>query len=229
MAGAKTIRRSPDTSRMAHAVSRPGIDPRINLSWAEVTDLGFDPAQGVFADIQLNPSGEHETVYVNCPYAGDGFGDWCPLHVGDLVLIAFPNGDPNNGGVILARGWNGVDKPPAVIANPTGDEPVNDRVIVVEPGQKLTVVVSMGGSIELKNDSASVVIEGTDILAGDATAMPLVLADPYNQLLAALNVFATALNALPLGPLSAVAAAGTTLMGSLKALPPPATLILKGS
>lgn len=182
------VRRSPDVRRMAAAVSHPGIDPRTWLSWAIVKALGFDGDQGVFADVQLIPTGEVETVYVGTGYAGGGFGDWSNVEVDDQVLIGFPNGDPNNGGVLIARTWNGGDPPPAVLQN--GDVPTKDRVLVVKPGQNWRVLVSGGGAATIENGSTSVKVTSSDVQIGDSSAVALAKAQAIADLQTAINNWA---------------------------------------
>ena len=46
------------------------------------------------------------------PMAGDERGTWFPPEVGDEVLVAFEQGDPQRP-AILGGVWNGVDRPPA--------------------------------------------------------------------------------------------------------------------
>lgn len=116
------------------------------ITLASVVQLGFDSVHGIFADVKFMPTGELETALVGTSYAGNGFGDWAPLHVDDIVLVAVPNGDPNTGPVIIARMWSGADHPSADFKaaqqDNGSDVPTNDRVIRVEPGQKLRLITS---------------------------------------------------------------------------------------
>lgn len=193
------VRSRIDVGRMSAAASRPGIDPRIWGSWAIITELGFDPEQGVFADVQLQPTGETETVYVGTTYAGGGFGTWRPLKVDDTVFLMFPNGDPNNGGVIVARQWNGGDPPPAEFAN--GETPIEDLVELVEPGKNYKVLVSNGGLVILGNES---------------TADFLAKATPTQQFIDAVKTFAQTSSTATLA--TQIAAAALTLLGQIQAI-----------
>ena len=117
------VRRTMDVGRLSAAASQPGIDTRIWLTLAVVTDIGFDAAEGVFVDVQYQPTGENETCYLAMPFAGSGFGVFFPVEVDDTVLVAVPSGDPNNGPWVIARAWNAGDAPPADFGD--GDEPID--------------------------------------------------------------------------------------------------------
>jgi hypothetical protein len=154
-----------DLARLASAIQRPGSDPSVHLSWGIVGALGFDAAQGIFADVKLIPDGTIETCFVAAAYAGGAFGMWCPLRVDDMVLVALPNGDPNTGPVVISRIWNGADVPSDDFKNPTQDNgedvPSDDFVIRIAPGKnyKLRVSDSTGdnatqGGIDVKVEGA---------------------------------------------------------------------------
>ena len=204
------IRRSPDVRRMAHAVSHPGIDPRIWGSWAIITEVGFDPKEGLFADIQLQPTGEVETVLIVGIYAGSGFGCYRPLKKDDTVYVHFPNGDPNNGGIILARAWNAADPPPAAFDSGNGEDPIDHPMEVVEKDKKWSVITSGSGDVELFTDH--------NVLIGDANAAPVIpsnwATDPNVGLIKVLGTLATALS---------TAGVTTTLAADLTHLPTAAT------
>lgn len=207
----RAIRRSPDVRRMAAAVSHPGIDPRTWLSWAIVTAIGFDAEQGIFADVQLIPTGETETIYVGSDYAGGGFGDWAGVEIDDTVCIGFPNGDPNSGGVLISRTWNGGDPPPAVLQE--GEAPTKDRVLVVKPGQKWRVIVSQGGEASIENGSTTLTMKHSEVLIGDTTAQPLALGAALQQLITGLQAFTKATKLAVIEP--ALAPAATALESAM--------------
>lgn len=144
------MRRGIDAGRLSRAVARPGIDPRVWLELGVVRELGFDAAEGVFADVMMQPNGNVETCYVGGAYAGSvggavGFGDWCPVEVGDTVLVGIPGGDTNRGPVIIARWWNSGDPPPAQVGE--GDEPSRDRWAIVKPGRRFELLATVAGAI----------------------------------------------------------------------------------
>lgn len=129
------MRSSIDTGRAGKAVSYPGIDPRLWLSLAVVEELGVDPANGVYANVRLLPSGDKETCVIGSGYAGKGFGAWLPLSAGDLVLLGLPRGDAAEGPVLVTRLWSGSHEPPAELGASNGADPPSSPVVVVGPGQ----------------------------------------------------------------------------------------------
>ena len=138
-----------DTGRLANAVSRPGIDPRVWVSFAIVQKVVIDPLEGVFVDVLLMPKQVNATCRVGTEYAGDGFGVYAPLEVDDEVLVEAANGDPNNGYVITRRLHSASDPPPAqAVTNP------DDLLIHVRSGKTCRIVVTGGGSavIEARDD-----------------------------------------------------------------------------
>jgi hypothetical protein len=143
---------------MSALVSRPGIDPRVWLTRAIVTELGFDPANGLFADVQYQPDGDAETCLIGSGYTGNGFGGYCPLKVGDAVIVAVPQGDPAEGPVIIARLWNAADKPPVELSegDSGGDEPTTVPTFRLEDGSTLRVVARESGTIKLELSGNSI-------------------------------------------------------------------------
>lgn len=216
--------RAVDAGRLANMVSRPGIDPRVFLTLAVVTELGYDPEFGPLADVQFIPGGEEETCLLGAPYAGGGFGAFFPPKVDDTVLVAIPEGDPGHGPVVVARMWSGGDRPFAEMqAGSPGEDgepnPTTDVVLRTEAGRKLRVWASGGGAIELHVEgTGDVTIDaGGQVKLQDASQSFVrgeTYADALGQFLTALGVvtvavgtFATAVGvAVP-----AVAGAATTL------------------
>lgn len=193
------IKRTPDVGALSAAVSRPGIDPRIWITTAYVTDVapyvGEDGATaGVLVDLTYTDTAEQETAFLGVPYAGEGFGMHCPLRVDDTVLVAVPKGDPQAGPIIVARYWNAGDKPPPEIV--VSGEVTRDFVLVVEDGQNLKLKTSGAGTIQMQDASQSFV-------RGDAQR------DALNAFIDALGVWATA-----------VETALTTLAGAPTPPPP---------
>jgi len=146
-----------DTGRLANAVSRPGIDPRVWVSLAIVKKVVVDPLEGVFVDVVTMPGMFAGTARLGCEYAGNGFGFYAPLEVDDEVLVEAPNGDPGNGFVITKRLFSRSDPPPSQVAtNPT------DVLLYVKPGKTLRMVVSGGGNAVVEAEGASVVLLGSE-------------------------------------------------------------------
>lgn len=145
---------SIDVSRLADAVSRPGIDPRVWVSYAIVqSEPVVETAQGqqdVFVDVLLVPTMQPDTARLCADYAGNGFGLYTPLHKDDEVVVIAPSGDPDEGLVIARRCWSPSDRPPAE----AGQFP-DDVLLVVEPGKNVRITTSGGGKVFLGDAEAA--------------------------------------------------------------------------
>lgn len=151
-----------DFARLSQALMRPGIDPRVWVSYAVLTsepvvDRSGDDA-GVFVDLILLPTQMEATARVGAIYAGNGFGLYAPLHIDDEVVVIAPSGDPNEGLVVTQRVWSPSDLPPQSAA----DNP-NDLTLVVESGKSLRISAQGEGSVYLTTETGKVYL-------GDATA-----------------------------------------------------------
>lgn len=151
------VTRGLDVTRLANAVSRPGIDPRIWVSYAVLQTEPFvderPGKQGVFADVQLLPSGVMDTARVGAIYAGNGFGLYAPLHKDDEVLVCAPSGDPDEGLVIVQRLWSTSDPQPAQVA-----QTPEDVTLVVEPDKNLRLTVQGSGNVYITAAGGKVVL-----------------------------------------------------------------------
>ena len=185
-------RRVIDPTRISRLVSRPGVDPRQWLTYAVVKELGFDPAEGMFADVQYVPTGEIETVLVGASYAGNDFGCWAPLEVDDTVVVGIPGGDPGNGPVILARVWKAGDKPNADMGN--GEVPTRDFVLRVNKNSKLRIRTSGEGDIEIVPEGSGKVYLG-DVADTEPAVRGLTLQNWLNSLQNQINAHVAAFNA----------------------------------
>lgn len=144
------VSNSVDVGRLASAVSRPGIDPRIWSSLAFVTAIHMDAEHGPFADVVLLPDGTQATARLGAVYAGGGFGFYVPVEVDDEVKVEAPSGDPAAGIIISTRQWSAADKPPqAAIDHPT------DVLLHLKPGTTLRIIASGGGKLLLGGDASS--------------------------------------------------------------------------
>lgn len=139
-----------DVARLAKAVERPGIDPRPWLSLAAVTAVVCDD-EGPLVDIQLLPDDVSETARVGTLYAGPDYGIFMPLGVGDEVLVAAPQGDPNEGLVVIARLHSASDPPPPDVAASSG----TDLVIHAKDGANINITVTGGGKITFGESDAT--------------------------------------------------------------------------
>lgn len=208
-----------DAGRAAALLRRPGIDTRIWICEAVITELGFDPAEGVFADIRILPEDTPETARVGIPYAGNGFGAWFPLEIDDIVLVAIPMGDSNSGPVIIARIWNASDRPPSDCAGAQvegGTAPTEDAVIRIKPGHALKLRTSGTGPVSIiAEGSGDVTVQqaGTGnviikvesahkVLIGDETATePIALGQVLSTWMSSLKLWLnTHVHTVPAGP-----------------------------
>lgn len=150
-----------DVARLSNAVSRPGIDPRVWVSYAVlISEPYIEPQVGqqdVVVDIQLMPTGEEETARVGAIYAGNGFGLYAPLHEGDEVLVCAPSGDPDEGLVVMQRLWSPADPPPQAVY----DHP-EDVTLVVEAGKNLRLNVQGAGNLILQVDTGKIYLGSPD-------------------------------------------------------------------
>lgn len=156
-----------DVTRLSNAVSRPGIDPRIWVSYAVLTtDVYVDNTpgdQGVFANVQLLPSGVQDTARVGAIYAGNGWGLYTPLHKDDEVLVVAPSGDPDEGLVIVQRLWSTSDPQPSEVV-----QGADDVVLVVEPDKNLRITTKGTGNVYLTAEDGKVILGDADASRGVA-------------------------------------------------------------
>lgn len=204
-----------DVTRLANAVSRPGIDPRIWVSYAVLQTEPFvderPGKQGVFADVRLLPSGVMDTARVGAIYAGNGFGLYAPLHKDDEVLVCAPSGDPDEGLVIVQRLWSTSDPQPAQVA-----QTPEDVMLVVEPDKNLRLTVQGSGNVYMTVDAGKI------YLGSPENTEPVALGTQVQRYLDRLQPFFTGFNvwapvptdggaALKAAVQTAYSAAGTTL------------------
>ncbi len=161
------VTRGIDVARLSNAVARPGIDPRIWVSYAYLLSEPYietvEGRQDIVADVMLVPSMQEETARVGATYAGSGFGFYCPLHAEDEVLVLAPSGDPDAGLVITQRLWSPADPPPQeVIDNP------EDVTLVVEEGKNLRLHVLGAGNVVLSAEEGKIKLGGEDAEKGVA-------------------------------------------------------------
>jgi hypothetical protein len=178
--------------RIANAVSKPGIDPRVWVSYGVVTAFNVDPDHGVFADVTLHPSEEKVTARV-CPLAaGGGWGIYAPLRVDDEVIVANPNGDGGDGPVVFARPWSPADLPPQeAVDNP------DDMLIRVEDGRVLRVVTSGGGNIVLDVGTGAGIVQ----IGSGTTSDKVLLGSTYVSAMSSLlTTLATHTHGTAVGP-----------------------------
>lgn len=117
-----------DMAKMAEALARPGLDTRNFIEEGTVCDgedaVDFDEVDdlgGPSVWVNLQPS----KITIKCRLlqtsAGKGEGEWSPFVEGDHVLVCFPRGTSKNGGIIIGRLNNSIDKFPGT--NVAGQDP----------------------------------------------------------------------------------------------------------
>lgn len=153
-----SVSRTIDTGRAGEALARPGMDTRNWCLQATITGFKLDEEQGPLADVELLPDGDPETVRLGSFYAGDGFGFYAPLEIGDLVLVSFPNGDYDAGGIITGVVW-GPAQPPSKTAT---DNP-GDVCLHVKKDTTCRIKVFGEGNVAITCD------DGAKVLLGDET------------------------------------------------------------
>jgi hypothetical protein len=150
--------RSPDTSRLASALSTPGIDPRLWTSLAIVAkDPVLDPEHGYFVDVVLLPSQQPETARIACEYEGPHFGLFMPLEKDDEVLVEAPSGNPDEGLIVTKRLWSASDPPPTeAVDNP------HDVVLVVKKDRNVRLYTSGEGNLVIVPKGTGKVLLGAE-------------------------------------------------------------------
>lgn len=153
--------RRMDATRLAALVRGPGMDTRVHLALASVDDVCYDDTagnEGVYADVTYLSDGTPETCVVGSVYAGAGFGLYCPLAIGDVVLVAVPFGNPDAGPVIISRLWDSGDPPPSDLAGVTQEDgtkdPTEDFVLRVESNTNLRIRTAGSGNISIKAEGS---------------------------------------------------------------------------
>lgn len=181
----RRTRRSIDLGKLASAITRPGVDPRVWITLGVVTETGADPEQGLFADVEFIPSGEEQTVFVGSNYAGAGYGTVVKPKVGDVVVIAVPEGIQDAGPIIIARLWNGQMPPPPEAIN--GEDITDDVVTRVKSGDSHKLFVGGGGGVLVDVDGAGDIrlqARGSGkVKLGDTDLQPAVLGNANQSVL----------------------------------------------
>lgn len=117
------VSRSLDTGRMARALRRPGIDPRMHCAIAIVRTFFVDQQeQAPFVDVALLHEDPPLELCVRVApfYAGPSFGFFAEYEADDEVVVVFPDGRYDHGGYVIGRAWSPSDPMPAeVLADPS--------------------------------------------------------------------------------------------------------------
>ena len=108
-----------DLAALGRALSYPGIDPRIWVSYGIVDreqddqkSTVFDPDYGPMVWVILQPHNQRVLCRVGHQVAGNSESDWHPFMQADEVLVVVPEGDTRSYPVIVCRLNNSFDKFP---------------------------------------------------------------------------------------------------------------------
>jgi hypothetical protein len=179
------ISSTPDVGRIAEALSRPGIDPRTWCSLAVVDAVGFDAEHGYFADVVLiggEAAGAKSPARVAAAYAGPGFGFFLPLEVDDEVVVAFPNGDPAAGLVVVGRMHDHGTPPPAEVADRQAD-----LLLLAKDGATVRVATQGAGNIVVEPRGTGKVLLGSEAATRGAARLSDEVTIPVAALTALLD------------------------------------------
>lgn len=105
---------------------------RLGLVRGEVTE-NFDLTMQGRVKVKIPTIPDIEPWASVCaPFAGDGYGMWCMPQVGDIVLIAFENGDVD-WPVVVGSVWDASNTPPVDLPSDATDK----RVLKTPNGHEL--------------------------------------------------------------------------------------------
>jgi hypothetical protein len=202
-------RRTIDIGRLSRLVARPGVDPRVWVALARVTDVGYDENEGFFADVTMIPTGEEQTAMISSLYTGPSYGFWPAVEVGDLVVVVVPQGDPNAGPVIIGQIWN-TEYPPPSEARGTGSDntDVSPNVVLKTKGGAKLVMIAQNADFTMTANVVKMQAANQSFVRGETYADALgVFLDALKVIMLAIKAYATAAG----GAVPALAPAGTAL------------------
>lgn len=153
--------------------------------------------------VTVQPRGITLPCRVASPIAGNGEGSWYPFAAGDEVAVVIPQGDEGEGGVIVGRMNQSLDKFPTLVAgsDATGNNFGFTRMLapyIVETASSYMIRsavtmsymgIDLAGNITLVNGADNSMLHiGTDFLslaAGDNSALVQVIQDKMQVFLQA--------------------------------------------
>lgn len=144
-----------DPGKLREALAAPGADTR---QWTGYVLLDSEPsaeADGVYCDGICQPSGLPTTVRIAPLYVGAGVGIYLPAAKGDLLVCAFPEGDPGGGAVELARLPSAEDRVPDQVQG----KPL-DLWLIAAAGKDIRIRTSGGGVVRVEASQIHLVTTG---------------------------------------------------------------------
>lgn len=165
---------TPDVARLSEAVSRPGIDPRAWVEPAVIDGESFvdlrDGKQGIFVNVYILRTGTTIPARLGALYAGNGFGFYLPVEDGDEVQVLVPNGETDEGPVVLPRLWSASDPPPAELkTGPAADRgpATADLLLLAKAGATIRIAAQGEGNAVLEARGT-----GKVFLGGETGTLP---------------------------------------------------------
>lgn len=155
------ISRSLDVNRTGEALSRPGIDPRMNVMLGWVEKFVVDKDHGVFAAVRLQNE-QLLTCRVGTFYGGPGFGFYAPLQVDDEVVVAVPAGDPDHGAVVIAKTWSASELQP-----PEANDHQADVILHVQKDTNVRILATGNGNVIVGSE------DGKTLLGAETGTQPV--------------------------------------------------------
>lgn len=205
-----SVRTLLDFSRIAEAVSRPGIDPRTWVCLGRIDDdpdaIVWDEELGWFVDVTITEgtlAGETVLCRVGSDGQGAAVGRYSPPRPDALVIVAVPSGDPNNEGLVLRQLHDLDHGPPSAVNGDTiverdpqaGQVAALETHLAVFPGEDVDEQwrarrVTTSGAHKLHGASMELGVADADQPFARGTD----LADSLNDLADAIQVFTQALS-----------------------------------
>lgn len=164
-----------DHATMGEAFARPGMDPRMWVSYGRVElptegegggeegqTVEFDQEDGqLYVNVTLKPTDTPVRCRVGMPAAGPGEAQYFPFCGGEEVLVAIPEGNVRAGCVILCRLNNTLD--PFPFASVGGGDPTQNATGIFRT--KTAFTLESGASVQIRSASAGAML----LLSGEGT------------------------------------------------------------
>jgi uncharacterized protein involved in type VI secretion and phage assembly len=133
---------------------------RLGLVRGEVTE-NFDLTMQGRVQVKIPTIPDIEPWASVCaPFAGDGYGLWCMPQVGDIVLIAFENGDID-WPIVVGSVWDASNKPPVDLPSDATDKrvlktPNGHELVLDDMTQEITLTHLAGHKLTMTSDEVSI-------------------------------------------------------------------------
>lgn len=156
-------------------------------TYLQLAEVGNSDEQGsaylyfqrddLLCEVRMIPGAEPRTVKVGMLRSGDGAWGYLPVRPGDIVHVAFPDGD-ESAGVIVSREKAAEETPhPATVAGMSTDGPAiatllrtaADEPIAVEAGAEILV---QAGGVGLEVKAETILMDGTVHLGAALATKP---------------------------------------------------------